>query len=125
MHPLSNLLLSLAEIYSAENRNGAKLAAKALIQASRNIDTPKFLENQFSKEIKFAIKRKVDFGLPLVLQKYQFKLHQVAIPLYLSTNGIVSLYTNTTVPAMLARQFILRAVNIIKPIKQTFLQALR
>ena len=78
-----------------------------------------------TKEIKSAIKLKVDFGLPLVLQKYQFKLHQVAIPLYLSTNGIVSLYTNTTVPAMLARQFILRAVNIIKPIKQTFLQALR
>ena len=78
-----------------------------------------------TKEIKSAIKLKVDFGLPLVLQKYQFKLHQVAIPLYLSTNGIVSLYTNTTVPAMLARQFILRAVNIIKPIKQTFLQVLR
>jgi len=55
MHPLSKLFLSLAEIYSAENRNGAKLAAKALIQASRNIDTPKFLENQFSKEVKFAI----------------------------------------------------------------------
>ena len=78
-----------------------------------------------TKEIKSAIERKIDFGLPLVLQKYQSKLHRVAIPIYLSTNGIVSLYTNTTVPAMLARQFVLRAVNIIKPIKQTFLQALR
>jgi ubiquinone biosynthesis UbiH/UbiF/VisC/COQ6 family hydroxylase len=78
-----------------------------------------------TKEIKSAIERKIDFGLPLVLRRYQSKLHRVAIPIYLSTNGIVSLYTNTTVPAMLARQFVLRAVNIIKPIKQTFLQVLR
>jgi ubiquinone biosynthesis UbiH/UbiF/VisC/COQ6 family hydroxylase len=78
-----------------------------------------------TKEIKSAIKRKIDFGLPLVLKKYQSKLHRVAIPIYFSTNGIVSLYTNTTTPAILARQFILRVVNKIKPIKQTFLQVLR
>ena len=78
-----------------------------------------------TEEIESAIKHKIDFGLPLVLRKYQSKLHRVAIPLYLSTNGIVSLYTNSTVPAMIARQFILRAVNNIKPIKQTFLQVLR
>ena len=78
-----------------------------------------------TKEIKFAIKRNVDIGLPIVLRKYQIRLHCIAIPLYLSTNGIVSLYTNSTVPAMLTRQFVLRAVNFIKPIKQTFLQVLR
>ena len=76
-------------------------------------------------EIKFAIKRNIDIGLPIVLQRYQIRLHRVAIPLYLSTNGIVSLYTNSTVSAMLARQFILRAVNFIKPIKQTFLEVLK
>ncbi len=78
-----------------------------------------------TKEIKSAIKHKLDFGSPLVLRKYQYKLHRIAIPIYLGTNGIVSLYTNTTVPAMLARQFILKAVNLLKPIKQTFLQVLR
>ena len=78
-----------------------------------------------TKEIKSAIKRKIDFGLPLVLRKYQSKLHRVAIPIYLSTNGIVSLYTNTSAPAMLARKLLLRTVNIIKPIKQTFLQVLK
>jgi 2-polyprenyl-6-methoxyphenol hydroxylase-like FAD-dependent oxidoreductase len=78
-----------------------------------------------TKEIKSAIESKIDFSLPLVLRRYQSKLHRVAIPIYLSTNGIVSLYTKTTVPAMLARQLVLRAVNIIKPIKQTFLQVLR
>jgi ubiquinone biosynthesis UbiH/UbiF/VisC/COQ6 family hydroxylase len=78
-----------------------------------------------TKEIKSAIKHKLDFGSPLVLRKYQYKLHRIAIPIYLGTNGIVSLYTNTTVPAMLARQFILKAVNLLKPVKQTFLQVLR
>ena len=78
-----------------------------------------------TKEIKSAIKRKIDFGSPIVLRKYQSKLHRVAIPIYLSTNGIVSLYTNTSAPAMLARKLLLRTVNIIKPIKQTFLQALK
>ena len=78
-----------------------------------------------TKEIKSAIKHKLDFGSPLVLRKYQYKLHRIAIPIYLGTNGIVSLYTSTTVPAMLARQFILKAVNLLKPVKQTFLQVLR
>ena len=78
-----------------------------------------------TKEIKSAIKCKKDFGLPLVLRRYQYKLHRVAIPLYLSTNGIVSLYTNTTIPAMLTRELLLRAVNFIKPVKETFLQVLR
>ncbi len=78
-----------------------------------------------TKEIKSAIKHKLDFGSPLVLRKYQYKLHRIAIPIYLGTNSIVSLYTNTTVPAMLARQFILKAVNLLKPVKQTFLQVLR
>ena len=78
-----------------------------------------------TNEIKFAKKNNIDIGLPIVLRKYQFKLHRIAIPLYLSTNGIVSLYTNSTASAMLARQFILKAVNIIKPIKQTFLEVLK
>ena len=78
-----------------------------------------------TKEIKLAIKDNIDIGLPVVLRKYQSKLHRVAIPLFLSTNGIVSLYTMTTASAKIARQFILRAVNFIKPIKQTFLQVLR
>ena len=77
------------------------------------------------KQIKFAIKRNIDIGSQLVLRKYQLKLHRLAIPLYLSTNAIVNLYTNNSASAMLARQLILRAVNIVKPIKQTFLEVLR
>tara|TARA_B100001013_G_C24195725_1_gene279265 strand:+ start:325 stop:492 length:168 start_codon:yes stop_codon:yes gene_type:complete len=37
----------------------------------------------------------------------------------------IALYTNTTVLTLIIRQFVLEAVNIIKPIKQTFLQVLR
>ncbi len=73
MHPLSKLFLSLAEIYTAENRNGANLAAQALIQASSDINTPKLLENQFSREVKFAINlnghflnKLVDEALPFI-----------------------------------------------------------
>ena len=77
------------------------------------------------KEIKFAIKNKIDIGLPKTLLRYQYKFHRIAIPLYLATNGIVTLYTSTIFPAKLARRFALRLTNIIKPFKQIFLQLLR
>ena len=74
---------------------------------------------------KSAIVNNVDIGLPNVLRKYQSTFHRAAIPLYLSTNGIVNLYTNTTFPAIIARQFVLRMVNLIKPVKQAFLHVLK
>ena len=77
------------------------------------------------KEIKSAIKCKIDIGLPSVLQNYQSRLRRVATPLYLTTNGIVNLYTNNTFPAKLARPFLLRFINIIKPVKETFLHVLK
>ncbi len=76
-------------------------------------------------EIKTAIKNKTDIGLAAVLQKYQSKLHRVAAPIYLTTNSIVNLYTSTILPAKLTRQFILRFVNTVKPVKQTFLNILK
>ena len=78
-----------------------------------------------TREIKLAIERNTDIGLPAVLRKYQIRLHRVAIPIYLSTNGIVGLYTSTSAPALIARHAILRTVNFIKPIKQTFLEVLK
>ncbi len=76
-------------------------------------------------EIKIAIKNKTDIGLSTVLKNYQFKLHRVAAPIYIATNGIINLYTSTILPAKLTRQFILRFVNIVKPVKQTFLNILK
>ena len=76
-------------------------------------------------EIQTAIKHKTDIGLTTVLKNYQSKLHRVAAPVYLATNGIINLYTSTILPAKLTRQFILRFVNIVKPVKQTFLNILK
>ena len=78
-----------------------------------------------TKEIKFAIKRNIDIGSSTVLRGYQYKLHRIALPLYLSTNGIVSLYTNVTYPAKIARKLALRVVNKIKPVKRAFLSVLK
>ena len=76
-------------------------------------------------EIKTAIKNKNDIGLTSVLENYQSKLHRAAAPLYLATNSIINLYTSNILPAKLTRQFILRFVNTVKPIKQTFLNILK
>ena len=76
-------------------------------------------------EIKTSIKYKTDIGLNAVLTNYQSKLHRVAAPAYLATNSIVNLYTSTILPAKLTRQFMLRFVNSVKPVKQTFLNILK
>ena len=76
-------------------------------------------------EIQTDVKHKTDIGLTAVLKNYQSKLHRVAAPVYLATNGIINLYTSTILPAKLTRQFILRFVNIVKPVKQTFLNILK
>ena len=76
-------------------------------------------------EIKEAIENRTDIGSTTILKKYQTKLHFAAGPIYLATNSIVNLYTSTILPAKLTRQFMLRLVNSVKPIKQTFLNILK
>ena len=76
-------------------------------------------------EIKKALKNKTDIGIIDALKNYQTKLHRAAAPVYLATNGIINLYTSNILPAKITRQFILRFVNIVKPIKQTFLNILK
>ena len=68
---------------------------------------------------------KIDFGLIETLEKYQSKLHKAAAPIYLATNSIINLYTSNILPAKLTRQFFLRFVNSVKPVKQTFLNILK
>jgi len=76
-------------------------------------------------EIKIAIKNNSDIGSTNVLENYQSKLHRAAAPMYLATNSIINLYTSNILPAKLTRQFMLRFVNSVKPIKQTFLNILK
>ena len=72
-----------------------------------------------------ALKNKIDIGSKVVLNNYQTKLHREAAPIYLATNSIVNLYTSNILLAKLTRQFALRFVNTVKPIKQTFLNILK
>ena len=81
--------------------------------------------NLLKSEIDNALKKNIDFGLTNVLKKYQYNFHRVAAPLYFGTNGIVNLYSSNTGPAKIAREFILKTVNTIKPIKQAFLEVLK
>jgi 2-polyprenyl-6-methoxyphenol hydroxylase-like FAD-dependent oxidoreductase len=76
-------------------------------------------------EIKTATKNKNDIGLTDVLYNYQSKLHRAAAPIYFATNSIINLYTSNILPAKLTRQFMLRFVNSVKPVKQTFLNILK
>ena len=77
------------------------------------------------KEIKFSIKNKNDIGSSSVLKNYQSKLRRIATPVYLTTNSIVNLYTSNILPAKITRQFMLRLVNSVDPIKQSFLNILK
>ena len=109
-------------------QRGAKLAKKqGLILVDTKYEFGKTKDGKIIliDEIHTAIKHKTDTGLTAVLKNYQSKLHRVAAPVYLATNGIINLYTSTILPAKLTRQFILRFVNIVKPVKQTFLNILK
>jgi hypothetical protein len=55
MHPLTKLFLALADVFSAEKRDGGNHAAKALIEASRLIDSPKKLKSSFAKEVNASL----------------------------------------------------------------------
>ena len=81
--------------------------------------------NILINEIKKTIVKKNDIGSISNLKNYQLKLHRAAAPVYLATNSIINLYTSNLLPSKLTRQFILRFVNTIKPIKETFLNILR
>ena len=76
-------------------------------------------------EIKNSLKKAGDIGSATVLRNYQSKLRRIATPIYLTTNSIVNLYTSNIFPAKVTRQFMLRLVNTVEPIKQSFLNILK
>ena len=55
MHPLTKLFVALADVFSVEKRDGGNHAAKALIEASRLIDTPKKFKSSFAKEVNASL----------------------------------------------------------------------
>lgn len=59
-----------------------------------------------------------------VLTRYEQEHKRATKPLYLATSGIVSLYTNDSVPAKIARKILLRAADHMLPMKSMLMARL-
>lgn len=74
--------------------------------------------------IKTAINTGSEIASPAVLARYEREHKQATKPLYLATSGIVSLYTNDSMPAKIARRVLLRAADRMLPIKSMMMAKL-
>ncbi|MBL4806914.1 MAG: 5-demethoxyubiquinol-8 5-hydroxylase UbiM [Rhodobacteraceae bacterium] len=77
-----------------------------------------------ASEIKAALANGTDIGAASVLGRYQAKHRRVARPLYVGTNALVKLFTDTTVPGRILRGAALRLGNILPPVKSRIVQQL-
>jgi len=77
-----------------------------------------------ANEIKEALARGEDFASVTVLRRYERAHRKVARPLYLGTNALVKLYTDTRLPAKVLRRAALRLGNILPPVKSRIVQQL-
>ena len=81
-------------------------------------------QNILSLQIKFALKRKLDFGSLKILERYELRHRRASKPLYLGTNAIVKLYTGDTLFSKIVRKAILRIGNNFLPAKKKILDQL-
>ena len=81
-------------------------------------------QNTLSLQIKFALKRKLDFGSLKILERYELRHRRASKPLYLGTNAIVKLYTGETLFSKIVRKAILRIGNNFLPAKKKILDQL-
>ena len=65
-----------------------------------------------------------DIGAPDLLLRYQRRMRAATRPLYLATQGIVTLYTNESPPARVLRTVLLQAANRLTPIKNALMDKL-
>lgn len=65
-----------------------------------------------------------DIGSDSVLSRYDQAHRRATRPLYLATSGIVSLYTNDSAPAKLARSVLLHAAEHMHPVKSLLMAKL-
>ena len=75
-------------------------------------------------EIRHALAEGADIGDIRVLGRYERAHRKVARPLYLGTNALVRLYTDTRLPAKILRGVALRLGNVLPPVKGRILQQL-
>jgi len=81
-------------------------------------------QNTLSLQIKFALKRQLDFGSLKILEKYELRHRRASKLLYLGTNAIVKLYTGETLFSKIIRKAILRIGNNFLPAKKKILDQL-
>ncbi|MDP6184391.1 MAG: FAD-dependent monooxygenase, partial [Gammaproteobacteria bacterium] len=81
-------------------------------------------QNTLAKEIKAALTRGADIADPAGLRNYDAKHRRITRPMYLATNGIVRLYTNSILPARLVRKAALRLSNTVWPLKRRIMNQL-
>jgi len=74
--------------------------------------------------IKMALASGGDIASEAVLSRYETAHRRATLPLYLATSGIVSLYTNDSTPAKIARKVLLHAANSALPIKSLLMAGL-
>jgi ubiquinone biosynthesis UbiH/UbiF/VisC/COQ6 family hydroxylase len=70
-----------------------------------------------SSEIINALHKHQDFSSEDILKAYEFKHRQTTLPMFHGTNSVVSLFTNDSFPATLARKAVLRLSNNLPPVK--------
>jgi 2-polyprenyl-6-methoxyphenol hydroxylase-like FAD-dependent oxidoreductase len=59
-----------------------------------------------------------------VLESYAREHRRATLPLYLATNAIVRLYTDSAPPARIARDGLLRIASVLSPVKDFMLRKL-
>lgn len=82
-------------------------------------------QDYLAKQIKLALKRKMDIGSATVLSSYNTHHRKVSMPIYLGTNAIVKLFTNDSPISKVVRKATLRIANNIPLIKNRIMGRLK
>ena len=77
-----------------------------------------------ANEIENAYREGIDHGGRELLQRYHRAHRKATLPLYLATNALVSLYTQTSPLARLARRALLEAGQYLSPAKRLIMKQL-
>ncbi len=77
-----------------------------------------------SETIRGALDSGADIASKSVMERYEQAHKRTTKPLYLATSGIVSLYTNDSIPAKIARKVLLRAAEHMLPVKSMLMAKL-
>ncbi len=77
-----------------------------------------------AQEVRKALRAGMDIGDFTVLSNYQSRHRRKSRPMYLGTNALVRLYTDTSAPAKFLRDTALRLGNILPPVKSRIMRQL-